>query len=218
MKTVLITGVSRGIGKALAEKFLNEGNFVIGTSTSGKLDYENENLIALPLDLAKSESIKRCVEEVKKLGKKIDVLINSAGIWSGAENDPIIHIDHLRKVLEVNLIGTTDFTERMIVLINKGGHILNISSSAGSLNYTHHSNYPDYKISKAALNMVTRILAIRLAGEITVSAVHPGWVRTDMGGDDADLSPEEAVEPIYKLATSTVETGQFWFNGEKFPW
>jgi NAD(P)-dependent dehydrogenase (short-subunit alcohol dehydrogenase family) len=76
----------------------------------------------------------------------------------------------------------------------------------------------DYKISKAALNMVTRCLAIRLDGQITVSSVHPGWVKTDMGGDDADIEPEEAAEDIFTLANSQVETGQFWFKGEKFPW
>jgi len=172
----------------------------------------------LELDLSKSKSIKDCVKKLTKLNKKIDVLINNAGIWSGVEDDPIIRVDLLRKVLEVNLIGTADFTEQVIPLINQGGHIINISSRAGSMSYVHDSDYPDYKISKAALNMVTRVLANRLKGKITVSSVHPGWVKTDMGGSDADIEPKEATEYIFKLANSKVETGQFWFKNEKFPW
>ncbi|HEY0010922.1 MAG TPA: SDR family NAD(P)-dependent oxidoreductase [Candidatus Paceibacterota bacterium] len=223
MKTALITGASRGIGRALAKKFLNEGYFVIGTSTGGKLSYENENLASVQLDLASPGSIKECSNEITALGKKIDILINNAGIWAGDESEEEspneVRIDWLRQTLEVNLIGTIDFTQRVLPLISESGHIVNVSSRAGSLGHAHHANYPDYKISKAALNMFTRVLSFQLEGKgIIVSSVHPGWVRTDMGGDDADLSPEEAAEPIFKLATSDVETGQFWFNGEKFQW
>lgn len=218
MKTVLITGVSRGIGKALAERFLQNGDFVIGTSTKGTSDWTHENLTVLKLDLSKSESIEECAERIAALGKKIDVLINNAGIWSGAEDDPVLRMKDLRKTLEVNLFGTADFTDRILPLVNDGGHIINISSRAGSLSYVHDAEYPDYKISKAALNMFTRMLAIRFKDKITVSSVHPGWVKTDMGGSDADREPEEAAEDIFKLANTHVETGQFWFQGEKFPW
>lgn len=218
MKTILITGVSRGIGKALAERFLKNGDFVIGTSTKGASDWTHKNLTVLKLDLSKSESIEECAGQITALGKKIDVLINNAGIWSGAEDDPVLRMKDLRKTLEVNLFGTADFTERILPLVNDGGHIINISSRAGSLSYVHDAEYPDYKISKAALNMFTRMLAIRFKDKITVSSVHPGWVKTDMGGLDADREPEEAAEDIFKLAYTPVETGQFWFQGEKFPW
>lgn len=96
-----------------------------------------------------------------------------------------------------------------------------MSSSAGSLARSKEPDddeYPAYRISKTALNMYTRTLAVRLNGMVTVSSVHPGWVKTDMGGSDADREPEEAAEDIFKLANSHVETGQFWFKGEKFPW
>jgi NAD(P)-dependent dehydrogenase (short-subunit alcohol dehydrogenase family) len=80
--------------------------------------------------------------------------------------------------------------------------------------------YPCYKISKCALNMYTRTLASRLnEDKITVSSVHPGWVRTEMGGEDADMSPEEAAAHIYELAIKPPkESGQFWFKGEKMSW
>lgn len=221
MKTILITGIGRGIGRALAERFLENGDFVIGTSTSGASPIGHERLLTVQLDLAISESIAACAKSVIDSGKSIDVLINNAGIWSGVEENPTIRVDFLRKVLEVNLFGTVDFTERIIPLMNNGGHIVNISSRMGSLEFTKvgYIDWPDYKISKTALNMVTRILSVRLQDrDITVSSVHPGWVKTDMGGADAQIEPEEAAEDIFKLANSNVKTGQFWFKGEKFPW
>lgn len=220
MKTIVITGASRGIGKALAERFLENGDFVIGTSTSGTSPIEHERLLTLQLDLSNPENIIACTKSIIDSGKKIDILINNAGIWSGIEDDAVIRVDVLRKVLEVNLFGTVDFTERLVPVMNDGGHIVNISSRMGSIELVPkmYLDCPDYKISKAALNMVTRILAARLSGRIIVSAVHPGWVKTDMGGSDADIEPGEAAEDIFKLAISNPETGQFWFKGEKFPW
>lgn len=220
MKTVLITGISRGIGRALAVRFLQNGDFVIGTSTSGNSDLDHQNLITFQLDLANPSSIKACTASIAALNKPIDILINNAGIWSGFENDAVIHADLLRKVLEVNLLGTVDLTERIIPQMNDGSHIVNISSRMGSITRVPdlYLDCPDYKISKAALNMVTRILAVRLRDRISVSSVHPGWVKTDMGGLDADIEPEEAAEDIFTLANSQVESGQFWFKGEKMPW
>lgn len=218
MKTVVITGASRGIGRALAEKFLQNDDFVIGTSTSGEISIDHENLLKLRLDLSKEESINECVRKIEESGKRIDILINNAGIWSGAEVDERIFADKIRRTFEVNTIGPAVLTEKLSPLLNKGAHVVNISSRAGSMETTYHANYPDYKISKAALNMVTRVFAHKLKGKAVVSSVHPGWVKTDMGGSDADVSPQEAAEHIFKLANSEVETGQFWFEGKKYPW
>ena len=216
---VFITGVSRGIGRAVTEKFLSEGYFVIGTSTSGKTEFKHKNLEVIKLNLASLKSIEECVNNFVKLNKKIDILINNAGIWSGRENDPTLHIQDLRNVLEVNLFGTISLTERLINHINKAGKIINISSSAGSLANIYHCNYPDYSISKAALNMYTRTLSFRLQPKkITVNSIHPGWVETDMGGKGADFKPKEAAKNIYDRIVSLTETGQFWFKQDKFPW
>lgn len=246
MKTVLITGIGRGIGRALAEKFLIESYKVIGTTVTGKADFTHPNLAVHQLDLSSPESIDRCCADIarvcEKTGLTIDILINNAGALFDDDETRII-VDKLRKTLEVNLIGTIDFTEHIIPSMSRDGHIVSISSSAGSLadtdmedaktsHYPFH--YPAYKISKCALNMYTRTLAMRMEHErnttgpagaaaksvdfITVSSVHPGWVKTAMGGDDATMTPEEAAENIYKLAISRPETGQFWFKGEKWPW
>lgn len=215
---VLITGISRGIGKALALKFLSEDSLVIGTSMDGTVDFSHENLKSIPLDLSNSVSIKDCVDTVKSVGLEIDILINNAGILVDDDGDPDINIDVLRKTLEVNLFGPIDFTQQLADIISPQGHVINISSRQGSITNTENSLIPSYKISKAGVNMFTRILAARFKDKFIVSSVHPGAVKTAMARPDANMEPEEAAEYIYKLAISKPETGQFWFKDEKFPW
>lgn len=227
MKTVLITGISKGIGLADAKKFLEEGYRVIGTTRDGASPLVHENLKVYQLELSSPDSIHLCTGQIIKSGEKIDILINNAGALYD-EDDTRLRIDKLRKTLEVNLIGTSDFTEKIIPIINRDGHIIFMSSSAGSLtdmddvsNSRYPMHYPAYKISKCALNMYARTLALRLDKEntgIIVSSYHPGWVKTDMGGDDGILDPEEAAADIFKLAISKPETGQFWHKENKYPW
>jgi NAD(P)-dependent dehydrogenase (short-subunit alcohol dehydrogenase family) len=222
MKNILITGISKGIGKALAQKFLKKGFFVLGTSTTGQVDFTDENLSVYKLELSSQESISECSSEIINSGKKLDILINNAGALLDEDETTVI-VEKLRKTLEINLIGPIDHTERLLSIVNEGGHIINTSSSAGSLglpDYDSHEegHYPSYKISKTAVNMYTKTLALRLKGKITVSSIHPGWVKTDMGGPEANMTTEEAAENIFKLAISHPESGQFWFNGEKMPW
>jgi NAD(P)-dependent dehydrogenase (short-subunit alcohol dehydrogenase family) len=222
MKTVLITGVGRGIGKALMEKFLMEGYFVIGTFLSRRPD-PHEYFKDFCLDLSSSASIASCATAVSNFGRQIDILINCAGVLVD-EQEIYLVVDKLRATLEVNLIGTIDWTQQLLPLMAPGGHIVNISSTAGSITLTgerashDEGHYPAYKISKAAINMYTATLAKELAGNVTVSSVHPGWVRTDMGGADAPTSPREAAQGIYEVAVSSPSSGGFWFVGESIPW
>lgn len=217
MRTVFISGINKGLGRALAKKFLATGDFVIGTSITGATDYFHKNLVVFLLDFYKQETIDSCIQKIKHLSKRIDIIINNAGVLKDEDEINVI-IEKLRATLEVNLFGHIQITEALIPLINHGGHIINISSSAGSLENTTQTKYPSYKISKVALNMYTRTLAICLSDNIIVSSIHPGWVKTDMGGKDADLTSEEVAEDIYKLAGSKIKSGQFWFKGNKFPW
>ncbi|MFA4845030.1 MAG: SDR family NAD(P)-dependent oxidoreductase [Patescibacteria group bacterium] len=221
MKTVLITGVGKGIGKVLAQKFLSEGFFVIGTFLTGRPDPQ-ENLKDFSLDLASPASIASCAGAVTNFGRRIDILINCAGILADEDETHVV-VDKLRQTLEVNLIGTIEWTQALLPLMETGGHIVNISSTAGSLELvgTSHfvGHYPAYKISKAALNMYTRTLALELKDRgVIVSSVNPGWTKTDMGGEDAEFTPEQAAQGIYKVAISRPSTGGFWFAGESVPW
>jgi NAD(P)-dependent dehydrogenase (short-subunit alcohol dehydrogenase family) len=217
MKTVIITGISRGIGKALAEKFLNEGWKVIGISQSGISPLQNNEFEVFKTDIANSASIREFINHIEKLKLRIDVLINNAGI--SVDKSQAFSVESLRKTLEVNLFGLIDLTENLLSLINANGHIINLSSGLGSLTKATNGYAPAYRISKAAVNMYTRTLAARLISRnITVSSVDPGWVKTDMGGQGANLEPLTAAEDIYKLVISKVDSGFFWHRGKKTDW
>ena len=144
---------------------------------------------------------------------------NAAVILSEKDSDKKeINIDTLRKVLEIDLLGTIDFTLQIIPMIDKGGHIVNISSRQGSFDYVYEIKHPSYQISKAGLNMFTRLLSFQLKDKIIVSSVHPGAVLSGLAASDANMSPEEAALYIYQTAISNPKTGQFWFKGKPFPW
>jgi len=220
MKTVVITGVSRGIGKALAQKFLGEGYKVIGTSTDGTTDISNSNLEMVMLDLANAESIEKAVVEIQGKADTIDILINNAGV---AEDEQLgrTDLEALRKTMEVNVFGTIGFTEQLVHKITSGGQIINLGSIMGQLDGTPQDelDWPAYRISKTAVHMYTKVLASRLNKRgVTVSAVHPGWVKTDMGGEGATREPENAANEIYKLATTPHETGLFWYDNKVTAW
>jgi NAD(P)-dependent dehydrogenase (short-subunit alcohol dehydrogenase family) len=222
MKNVFITGVGQGIGKALAQKYISEGFYVIGTTISGSSDYKHNNLKIIKLDLRDSESINLCEQNVRETGRNIDVFINNAGILVD-DNQSVVIIDKLRTTLEVNLIGTIDINERLIDTVSQNGQIIFISSSAGSISRTgdaaaHSPNkYPAYKISKCAINMYMKTLSLREKDKF-INSIHPGRVRTDLSGFDGDMSPEEAASEIYKFVSSNNETGYFWFEGGKMDW
>ncbi|MFA6095278.1 MAG: SDR family NAD(P)-dependent oxidoreductase [Candidatus Paceibacterota bacterium] len=222
MKTALITGTSRGIGKALAEKFMAEGWFVVGTAVSGLNLPNTDKFAGYDLDLSSHESISAFAEKIISEKIKIDLLINNAGVVED-EFDEAVIVSKLRKTFEVNLFGLIDLTEQLLPSVVSGGQVFNISSTAGMLSKELRKfNYPCYKISKTALNMYTRVLAGNLAEkDIFVASVHPGWVKTDMGGAEADLVPEDAAIYIYDFAKkkkSISDSGLFWFKSEKLPW
>lgn len=211
MKSILITGISRGIGLATAKLFLDKGWSVFGTSTTGKTPLIHSNLRTYQLDIADSISL----DEFKKDfgANKIDVLLNNAGFAADEATVPPINVEVLRKDMEVNLFGTLRLTEIVIDNINAGGKIICISSMMSSLNCDFTYGDPAYRISKAALNMYTLNLAKDprlLAKNIIVAAFDPGWVKTDMGGQDASRKPEEPAQELFDLATQGFETGKFY--------
>jgi NAD(P)-dependent dehydrogenase (short-subunit alcohol dehydrogenase family) len=225
MKTVIITGASRGIGLATAKKFLAEGWRVIGAYYNTVISIEDEQLIKLPLDLNSAESIANFATQVNLIAPQVDVLVNNAGIMieAGVEN---ADLNLIRKTFEVDLFAVIDLTERVVPMIIEGGQIINIDSQIGAFSYgIEDTEATGYRMAKAALNMYTRILAFRLKDKgIVVSSMDPGWVKTDMGYSAAtgveqpNREPEEAAIDIYNLATSKADSGFFWRFGQKREW
>ena len=202
----MITGASRGIGLATAKEFRKNGWFVLGTSTSGGE--------FIQLDLRDESSISAAASKIKTQHPQIDVLINNAGI--GIEPDENkMDMQMLRSTLEVNLIGTISFTEKILESIT--GHVIFVSSKMASLVEFDSGICPAYCISKTALNMYGKTLADRLKN-ITVSAFDPGWVKTDMGGPGAPRNAETPAKELFTLANSKVATGHFWFKGKTRSW
>ena len=219
MKTVLVTGGSRGIGKATVKEFLDNNYLVITTSTDGKINNQHPNISSFQLNLADEASINNFVNQLKEKGATIDVLVNNAA-WSPEVEDKISFED-LRKCLNINLVGTIILTQQLIPFINKNGVIINISSQMGSLTENGGEDFPSYCISKTALNMYTRTLYFSkdiTSKGIRVYSFDPGWVKTDMGGPEAEREPDEPATEIYTLAKSHSESGQFYRGLIKRSW
>lgn len=225
MKTAVITGISKGIGLATAKKFLDEGWKVIGTYLGTVPILSQPNLSILQYNQEDHRSVVATVNEIKHSVNKIDVLINNAGILLDGK-DSVAIPDKIEKTLKVNLVGLIDFTELLLPLMQKGSHIVNLSSKYGSFCVDIDDETSiGYRISKAGLNMYTRHLAFRLKGKgVLVSSIRPGWVKTDMGyilasdTEKPDKEPKEAAEDIFSLVNTVTETGQFWDHGKKHNW
>lgn len=218
---VLITGASQGIGLALAKLFLEQDYHVIGTSRTGSISIDHPNFTPIALDLSKNESIPQAYKQIKDLEITIDILINNAGIGPDL-NFTLPEEVSYRNTFEVNTTGTVFFTEQMLALVNPKGKIINISSKMGSITLCEPSCSVAYRMSKAALNMYSKILVNRLNGTPRVAVIHPGWVRTMISGDDTSgrLSSEESAKGIFDFVTGDFKNGMFW-NVEtesKIPW
>jgi len=222
-KVVLITGASKGIGKALAEKMLNKNYFVIGTSRNGKIkDFEHKDFYSLKLDLSNTSSIENAHKEIFSKFKHIDILINNAGIGPDL-NTYIPEKESFNRTFEVNVSGTVFFTEPLIELINQNGIILNVSSKMGSLDVCELNDSVAYRMSKSALNMYTKILKNRLKDKIKVASIHPGWVKTtiiESNLENGRLTPEQSADNIFDFLTNNFNSGTFWNseNGTELLW
>jgi NAD(P)-dependent dehydrogenase (short-subunit alcohol dehydrogenase family) len=235
MARVLITGAGRGIGLELARQYVERGDTVLagarnpaGAQSLRQMQERHQNRLAvLPLEVADEQSVDNCWHRVHELTDGLDILINNAAINPGdAIKQPYGLLDSrlLFKVIEVNAAAPLLVAQRFHDLLRASAapRIVNISSGAGSLASIRGSGPFIYSTSKAALNMLTRILAFNVRDEgIIVVALDPGWVRTDMGGAQADLAPEESVAGILRVVDGlTLQgTGRFLrYDGGEVPW
>jgi NAD(P)-dependent dehydrogenase (short-subunit alcohol dehydrogenase family) len=210
--TILITGASRGIGRALAEVFAANRYHVVGTSRTGLADGTvMPGVEMLPLDLSQPATVQAFAQALQARNLRFDVLVNNAGIGPDLDTD-LPQENTLRQTLEVNLTGTLLLTELLLPLLNSNGKIVNVSSKMGSVSLCAGADSVAYWVSKAALNMYTKVLANRLAGQAKVAALHPGWVRTTIspGNVNGRLSAEESAAGVYDFVASNFATGVYW--------
>lgn len=230
-KTILVTGANRGIGLELTKQYCFAGWRVLACCRQPekadelkKLENdEKNNLTILPLELTDTSAIKALSQELSN--ETIDVLINNAAVV-GKESSNINHIDPQAwlETFNINTISPFMLSQALIPQITKGQQrvICNISSLLGSIELNDDGNYYAYRSSKAALNAVTKSLAIDLhAKKIIVIALSPGWVKTDMGGVNAPLYPEESVTGIRQVLNSLTleDSGSFiTYDGKRLAW
>lgn len=216
-KTILITGVSKGIGNGLAKEFIRLGYNVIGT-TRNKKSIKGLKTI-YKLDITDNKSISD-IKELLILNKiKIDILINNAGIGSDYYNELSLE-NNFEIRFRTHLFGTFYFTETILPLIKNSGKIINISSKLSSFKEIDKvdktkltSTKMAYIISKCSLNMYTKLLANRLKDEsIEVLSIHPGWVKTSLSktNEHAPLNVDESVMGIIKILKEKRPSGTFW--------
>ncbi|MCP1199731.1 SDR family oxidoreductase [Notoacmeibacter sp. MSK16QG-6] len=214
MTTILITGVSRGIGRAMALEALSRGHKVIGTARSdddfGDLK-DRDGFTPLVLDVTSRDALAKAAGA---LSQPVDILINNAGI-KGPSGSPLSvdDMDGFMQTLQVNALGPLMVTQAFLPALKKSGagKVLIVSSQMGDLNAD--TGNIAYRTSKTAVNKIGRALATELRDDgIAVANLHPGWVRTDMGGSSADITPEESAKGIIDLAEGLTidKTGRFW--------
>ena len=229
----LVTGANRGLGLETARQLLARGDRVVATCRQpGKATALNAlageypgRLHVLPLDVAEPASHAELVRELPLvLGAqgRLDMLVNNAGVLHSGERFGRLEAGNLDHSFRVNATGPLLLTQALAPLLADGAKVVNLSSRLGSIGSTGRFGTPSYNISKAALNMATVLLAQALADRgIVVAAFSPGWVRTEMGGDDADVAPEDAVAGVLRQvdALGDGDSGRFLgTDGETIPW
>lgn len=202
--TLLITGASRGLGLGLTRATVARGWTVFAGCRDRRRASELERFAAaaggrvrvVELDVGSDASVATALAEIATATARLDVLVNNAGCNPPPRELGVaaVPVSLVRDVVDVNLLGCLRALQAALPLLRRSpnARVVNISSGAGSLTRNPaRTPQPAYCLSKAALNMLTR-LAARELGDITVVSVSPGWIRTDMGGPDGELSVEEA--------------------------
>lgn len=240
-KVALITGANKGIGLETARQLGKQGITVIlgardgskGEAAAKELQAEGIDARSLKLDVTETKDRDAAVKFINEHFGKLDILVNNAGIASGgwgSNNTSSTSLDTLQQIFNTNLFAPVALTKALLPLLQKSpaARIVNVSSIMGSL--TLHSNPKSpiynnkpfaYDASKSALNAFTIHLAHELRGtNIKVNSAHPGWVRTEMGGEGATMGIVEGAKTSVELATLPNDgpTGAYMHLGKTLPW
>jgi NAD(P)-dependent dehydrogenase (short-subunit alcohol dehydrogenase family) len=231
-RIALVTGGNRGLGYETCRQLAQLGLRVLlgardltkGNSAAYQLnEKEGLDVMFYQLDVSDQNSISNVVKEVDQRFGRLDVLVNNAAIlydtWQKAVN---ADLEVVNDALRTNLFGPWRLSQAFIPMMKANGYgrIVNVSSLAGSLQYTNYGETPAYNISKAALNMLTRKLAAELVNTgILVNSVDPGWVATDMGSHGG-RPVQEGAKGIVWAATLSDDgpSGGFFCDGKAVPW
>ena len=213
MSTVLLIGASRGIGHELARQYIADGWRVIATARSddGLASLKTLGAQTLRLDVANPASNSGLSWQLD--GEKIDLAIYVAGAMDRASANTPPTRDSFDAVMHTNVMGAMQVIPQIVPMVQETkGVIACISSVMGSLQETTSGNAALYRVSKAALNMVVRCTQADLP-EVTVLAIHPGWVQTEMGGAQAPLTPEQSASSLRQTLNRILEQRDPKFRG-----
>lgn len=232
-RVAVVTGGNRGIGFELCRQLAKENQVILtsrdeskGKAAVEQLQAAGLTVINYPLDVTNPGSVEQLAQFIRDKFGRVDVLVNNAGVLLDyRDSDGSIFntkVDTLQETIETNLYGPLRLSQALVPLMQEHhyGRVVNVSSGAGQLS-DMSSGYPAYRISKTALNALTRILADELKGtNILVNSVCPGWVKTDMGGANATRTPEQGADTIAWLTTlpDNGPTGSFWRDRTPIDW
>lgn len=229
---ILITGANRGLGLELARLCAARGDQVFAGCRFPEQDTALKDLSAqfrgrvsiLPLEITDAASLDRCLQQVRSEVDALDMLINNAAMNAEGETLRTFDAEEATQQWRVNAVGQVLVAQKFLDLLKAGNDpkIINVTSEAGSISTMNRFRGYYYFGSKAAMNMFSRSMAWDpdADGIITI-ALHPGWVRTDMGGSNADLSVTESAEGILKVIShlTSEDNGKFYtWDGKEYPW
>lgn len=231
-KTAIVTGASRGIGFGVAQALAAQGYkvFMLGRNLANITEAASRvpNAEGMVVDIADTQQVRTLAEQISQRIDHLDVLINNAGVIIETEgfgqpatlegSDPELVLE----TININTVGALRMTQAFMPLLEKSPapRIVNVSSGMGNLSEMG-SGYPAYRISKTALNALTTFTAADVKNpKLKVNSVCPGWVRTDMGGSQAERSVDEAVPGLLWAAQLPDDgpTGGFFRDGKRLDW
>lgn len=236
-KTVLITGTGRpyALGFNLVRRYLEDGDSVFATVRRPsealeelKKDYPDK-LFILTMDIGSTESVNAAAEKAGELTSHLDLIINNATTASAdtMKELPVFDLDQIAPAVNIGAVGPVRVIKAFLPLLKKspeGALIVNISSEAGSIGKCYRTYYLDYGTEKAALNMLTMTLHnyFKNDPDLNIICIHPGWMRTNPGNDEAPLIPYEHAETLRRLFERRWHDKEgpvfITYEGEAYPW